>query len=238
MSDEFMGSTNPGSAEGSQPAPEASKVGAESKSDYSEFLEAITNSEGKPKYKSVPDALLGAAKAQEHIARLEQENASLRGVAQKVETLEQVLARLETGKATDQSPAPKVEDQEKLVLSVLERREAAVREEGNRKAVLSALKEKFGDKTNDALTQKANDLGMSVADLGALAARSPKAVLEYFKVESKGTPNVQGTVNTEALKPVQGELKAPDNIMWGAKTSEVVDFWKQIKADVNNTLGV
>jgi hypothetical protein len=237
MSDEFMGSTNP-SAETSQPATEATKVSAETKSDYSEFLEAITNSEGKPKYKSVPDALLGAAKAQEHIARLEQENASLRGVAQKVDTLEQVLARLETGKGSDNSLAPKVEDQEKLVLSVLERREAANREEGNRKTVLSALKEKFGDKTNDALTQKANDLGMSVADLGALAARSPKAVLEYFKVESKGTPNVQGTVNTEALRPVQGEVKAPDNIMWGAKTSEVVDFWKQIKAEVNTTLGV
>ena len=237
MSDEFMGSTNP-SAETSQPATEATKVSAETKSDYSEFLEAITNSEGKPKYKSVPDALLGAAKAQEHIARLEQENASLRGVAQKVDTLEQVLARLETGKGSDNSLAPKVEDQEKLVLSVLERREAANREEGNRKTVLNALKEKFGDKTNDALTQKANDLGMSVADLGALAARSPKAVLEYFKVESKGTPNVQGTVNTEALRPVQGEVKAPDNIMWGAKTSEVVDFWKQIKADVNKTLGV
>lgn len=237
MSDEFMGSTNP-SAETSQPATEATKVSAETKSDYSEFLEAITNSEGKPKYKSVPDALLGAAKAQEHIARLEQENASLRGVAQKVDTLEQVLARLETGKGSDNSLAPKVEDQEKLVLSVLERREAANREEGNRKTVLSALKEKFGDKTNDALAQKANDLGMSVADLGALAARSPKAVLEYFKVESKGTPNVQGTVNTEALRPVQGEVKAPDNIMWGAKTSEVVDFWKQIKADVNKTLGV
>lgn len=237
MSDEFMGSTNP-SAETSQPATEATKVSAETKSDYSEFLEAITNSEGKPKYKSVPDALLGAAKAQEHIARLEQENASLRGVAQKVDTLEQVLARLETGKGSDNSLAPKVEDQEKLVLSVLERREAANREEGNRKTVLNALKEKFGDKTNDALAQKANDLGMSVADLGALAARSPKAVLEYFKVESKGTPNVQGTVNTEALRPVQGEVKAPDNIMWGAKTSEVVDFWKQIKADVNKTLGV
>lgn len=237
MSDEFMGSTNP-SAETSQPATEATKVSAETKSEYSEFLEAITNSEGKPKYKSVPDALLGAAKAQEHIARLEQENASLRGVAQKVDTLEQVLARLETGKGSDNSLAPKVEDQEKLVLSVLERREAANREEGNRKTVLSALKEKFGDKTNDALAQKANDLGMSVADLGALAALSPKAVLEYFKVESKGTPNVQGTVNTEALRPVQGEVKAPDNIMWGAKTSEVVDFWKQIKADVNKTLGV
>lgn len=237
MSDEFMGSTNP-SAETSQPATEATKVSAETKSEYSEFLEAITNSEGKPKYKSVPDALLGAAKAQEHIARLEQENASLRGVAQKVDTLEQVLARLETGKGSDNSLAPKVEDQEKLVLSVLERREAAARGEGNRKTVLNALKEKFGDKTNDALTQKASDLGMSVADLGALAARSPKAVLEYFRVESKGTPNVQGTVNAEALRPVQGEVKAPDNIMWGAKSSEVVDFWKQIKAEVNKTLGV
>lgn len=238
MSDEFMGVTASSPVEGSQPAPETQKVAAESKSDYSEFLEAITNSEGKPKYKSVPDALLGAAKAQEHIARLEQENATLRGVAQKVDTLEQVLANLQTGKAVDQPLAPKVEDQEKLVLSVLEKREIAAREEGNRKTVLNALQEKFGEKTSEALAQKANDLGISVAELGALAARSPKAVLEYFKVESKGTPSVQGTVNTDALRPKEEGVKVPENIMWGAKGSEVINLWKSIGQEVRKELGV
>jgi hypothetical protein len=238
MSEEFMGVTPPSTAEGSSPTPEAPKVEAKKNTDYSEFLEAITNSEGKPKYKSVPDALLGAAKAQEHIARIEQENANLRGIAQKVETLEQVLARLETGKPADQPVMPKVEDQESLVLSVLEKREAALRETQNRNAVLDSLKEKYGDKVSEILTAKANDLGLSVADLGAMAAKSPKAVLSYFQVEAKGTPAVQGTVNPQALQPKSDGIKTPENIMWGASTKDVVGFFRQIKAEVNKELGI
>lgn len=237
MSDEFMGTTS-ATAEVSQPATEATKA-EESKSEYSEFLQAITNSEGKQKYKTVADALIGAAKAQEHIARLEHENSDLRKVTTKVETLEQVLAKLETGTKVDQPHVPVVEDQEKLVLSVLERREMALREQANRKAVLDSLNERFGDKVKEILESKANDLGLTVSDLGAMAARSPKAVLEFFKDEKKGTPTVQGTVNTQALQPAASTgAKAPDNIMWGASTREVTDFFRQIKAEVNQALGV
>jgi len=236
MSEEFMGRTEPQAAEGSSPTPEAPMVEA-GKPEYSEFLQAITNQEGKPKYKTVADALIGAAKAQEHIQRIEAENAELRTVAKKVETMEQLLQRLEVGKGADHTPIPKVEDQEKLVLSVLEKQKAAEREQANRETVLNSLKEKFGDKVNDVLTNKANDLGLSVAELGALAARSPKAVLGYF--DSKPVaPSVQSTVNTQALQPRSGELKAPDNIMWGASTREVTDFFRQIKTEVNKELGL
>lgn len=236
MSDEFMGTTNSQAAEMSSPTLEASTVEA-GKPEYSEFLQAITNQEGKPKYKTVADALIGAAKAQEHIQRIEAENAELRTVAKKVDTMEQLLQRLEVGKDADRTPIPKVEDQEKLVLSVLEKQKAAEREQANREAVLSSLKERYGDKVNDVLTSKANDLGLSVAELGALAARSPKAVLGYFDTKAV-SPSVQGTVNTQALQPRESEVKAPDNIMWGASTRQVTDFFRQIKAEVNKELGL
>lgn len=237
MSEEFLGATPAQTAEASQPAASAQEVRAE-KADYSEFLEAITNPEGKPKYKTVADALIGAAKAQEHIQRIEQENASLRAVAQKVETLEQVLARLDQGKAVDQPKAPVIEDPEKLVLSVVEKREQAMRERDNRKTVLEALNSKFGDKTDSVLKAKAEELGLSVSELGALAARSPKAVLGYFDMKGAGTPTVRGTVNTEALTPKQGEAAAPQNIMWGASTKDVVNYFRQVKQEVNKELGL
>lgn len=236
MSDEFMGKTEAQAAESSSPALEATAVEA-GKPEYSEFLQAITNPEGKQKYRTVADALIGAAKAQEHIQRIEAENAELRTVAKKVDTMEQLLQRLEVGKGADSTPIPKVEDQEKLVLSVLEKQKAVEREQANREAVLSSLKEKFGDKVNDVLTSKANDLGLSVAELGALAARSPKAVLGYFDTKPV-SPSVQGTVNTQALQPQAGEVKAPNNIMWGASTREVTDFFRQVKAEVNKELGL
>ncbi len=241
MSDEFMGDDkSPKQAEGGQPTTDAksSEGHKEGKSDYSEFLEAITNSEGKPKYKSVPDALLGAAKAQEHIARLESENAEMRGLKTKVDTMEELIARLGEGAKADQRAAPKIEDQEKLVLSIMEKRELASREEANRKAVLGVLTEKFGEKTQEALKAKATDLGLSVSELGNLAARSPKAVLSYFQIESKGTPTVRSTVNTEALTSPNEPLKVPDNIMWGAPTGVVTEFFRQIKKEVNKELGL
>jgi hypothetical protein len=237
MSDEFMGTTNTQSAEVSVPATEAQAVKAESKAEYTEFLQAITNPEGKPKYKTVADALIGAAKAQEHIQRIETENAELRGVAKKVDTMEQLLQRLEQGKGSDQSPVPKIEDQEQMVLSVLEKRDHALRERQNKEQVLESLKGKFGDKVQDVLQAKANDLGLSVADLGALAARSPKAVLGYF--DSRGAaPSVQSTVNTQALTPRQTEALAPDNIMWGASNKDVVGFFRQVKEEVNKEFGL
>jgi len=102
---------------------------------------------------------------------------------------------------------------------------------------LNALREKFGDKTNEVLSAKANDLGLSVMELGALAARSPKAVLGYFDTKQV-TPSVQSTVNTQALSPKQTEVKAPDNIMWGASTKDVVGFFRQVKEEVNKELGL
>lgn len=237
MSDEFMGTTNTQSAEVSVPATEAQAVKAESKAEYTEFLQAITNPEGKPKYKTVADALIGAAKAQEHIQRIETENAELRGVAKKVDTMEQLLQRLEQGKGSDQSPIPKIEDQEQMVLSVLERRDHALRERQNKEQVLESLKGKFGDKVQDVLQAKANDLGLSVADLGALAARSPKAVLGYFDSRNVA-PSVQSTVNTQALTPRQTEALAPDNIMWGASNKDVMGFFRQVKEEVNKEFGL
>lgn len=239
MSDEFLGTTNTQSAEVGTPAAEAPKVVVESKAEYTEFLQAITNPEGQQKYKTVADALIGAAKAQEHIQRIEQENAELRSVAKKVETLEQVLLNLEQGKPVQTvQVVPQIEDQEKLVLSVLEKQRAAEAAKANREQVLSALKERYGDKVNEALTQKANDLGLSVAELGQLASRSPKAVLDYFRTEVKGTPAVPSTVNTQALSPQPTEVKTPDNIMWGANTKDVVNFFRQVKEDVNRQLGI
>ena len=239
MSDEFLGADQaPKSEEQSPPASTSKEVKAEAKSDYSEFLDAITNAEGKPKYKTVADALLGAAKAQEHIARIEQENADLRGVAKKVETMEQLLQRLETGKTGDPPAQPKIEDQESQILSVLEKREAANKERANRQSVLDSLRTKFGDKAEAVLKAKADDLGLSLSDLGNLAARSPKAVLGYFNSEVKGTPSVLGTVNTDALVPKPADGAAPANMLWGASHKEQIAYMRQIKESVNRELGL
>lgn len=237
MSTEFLGGDQPSeSVAESQPASAATE--SQAKPEYSEFLQAITNAEGKPKYKTVADALIGAAKAQEHIANLEAENRDLRGLKTKVETMEQVLQRLGESRTADPQTKPTIEDPESLVETVLDKRERVRAERDNRKQVLSALNSKFGEKTDAMLKTKADELGLTVQELGAMAARSPKAVLTLFNAEVKGTPTVQGTVNTEALTPRSTEVKVPENIMWGANTKQLTDFFKQVKAEVNEKLGL
>jgi hypothetical protein len=240
MSEEFLGEDKP-PVDSQKPVDQPAKAQegkAEGNSDYSDFLEAITNSEGRPKYKTVADALLGAAKAQEHIARIETENSELRGLQTKVSGLEALIAKLETGKQVDQPVQPKVEDQESLVISVLEKRDAFNAARANRQKVLDTITAKFGDKTNDMLKQQADDLGLTLQEMGDWAARSPKAVLKLFGAEAKGTPTVKGTVNTEALRPDQKPADAPANLLWGASTKDQVSFLRQIKEEVNKEYGL
>lgn len=208
-------------------------------SEFSDLLTAITSPDGKPKYNSVQEALRGAAHAQKHIQTLEQENAELKNLSTQVETLKALMQEnlMTQGKA-DQPVLPKVEDLENIVRSTLERTKQEEIARTNRQAVLNTLKEKFGDGLDKALETQAQELGLSVAELGALASKSPKAVLKAFNVETKGTPAVQGTVNTQALQPAQTELKAPDNIMWGASHKDVTAFFRQIKQEVNKELGI
>lgn len=61
----------------------------------------------------------------------------------------------------------------------------------NRQAVSAALQAAYGDQAVQALANKAQELGMTPAELGALAERSPKAVLAYF--------NVQGATGTSSV---------------------------------------
>jgi hypothetical protein len=205
---------------------------------YAEFLASIKTKEGTQKYKTIPEALIGASHQEMHIARLEEENKELRGVSEKVSKLEELIARLSGEKPADKPVVTKPEDTEKVVLGLLERREQEARERENRYSVLTTLRDKFGDKAEEVLATKAKDLGLSLSDLGNLAARSPKAVLGYFQVEIRGTPTVNSTVNIGALQPKPQTLDAPKNLLWGAPTKDVIGFLRQCKDEVQKELGL
>lgn len=233
---EFLGD-QPGAGEGGDPAPEPKKEEAVAKSgsDYTEFLSAIVNPEtGQPKYKTVAEALFGAVHAQEHIRNLETENAELREKASKATTAEQVIEKVRQTNAQGTPEGSRASLDEKSVLEILEKRDKVQVEKSNRLSVLNTLKVKYGDKLEDALSTKAAELGLSAAELGSLAARSPKAVLAYFDVKGTGTPsNKEGVVNTDALRPIEpGKAAAPANLLWGASSKEQVEFLRKIKAEV------
>lgn len=71
----------------------------------------------------------------------------------------------------------------------------------NRQAVSAALQAAYGDQAVQALANKAAELGMTPAELGALAERSPKAVLAYFSIQGKSDT---GSVNTSSTGGTPG----------------------------------
>ena len=195
-----------------------------------DILSSIVNEEGKPKYGSVDDALVALKHSQEHIAKLEKEalerKAALEASSaqeEKLKTLEETLERLiDSQKPTlpQDTPQDKGLSQEEVARLIEEQfttnRQQAARE-ANQQAVNQALIEKYGDKTQVIVEEKARSLGKTVEDLGALAANDPKLVLELFSTVSAPSEGMTPPGGTPPPNKDNGELQAPSkSVLIGA----------------------
>jgi len=167
------------------------------------------------KYATIEAALKSILPAQTHIGTIEQDNAELR---KKVATLEaerkgveDVLAEIKGGQEKTVTTESNPDSIAERVLDTLDKRKAEVSATQNLKASSDALVTKFGSKeaAQKALADKAEALGLTVPDLMRTAAKSPAAFLVYFDTKpTPGTPNPQGSVNTEALN-LHGQGRQP-----------------------------
>jgi hypothetical protein len=202
-------------------------------------LKEITNPEGNPKYGNVPEALNGLKNAQEHIAKLEAENNSLRTKTQEAATMEDLMAKLDRPPQEQTVPAGvSIEDVEGVALNALRQAKEQEVSVGNLNRVESEMTNRFGAEASTKFKQKANDLGMTTAELSNLAMRSPQAFLNQFpNAKPQGTPTLDlRGLNIEALatgKPAT-TLTVPTNIMYGAKSTTVKQLWSDVKSKVNS----
>lgn len=242
MSELFQeGATTPENATNPEPAQaEAAPVAQPAESMFASHLEAIQTTEGKPKYSSVPQALDGLKNAQEHIARLEAENAQMRAKTTEAATVEQLMAKLdEPREVPTAQPGVSIEDVTAVARQAFMESRQNEADVANIRSVEAEMAKRFGAEANTRVVQTAADLGMSSDELKALAIRSPKAFLANFPAPvAPGTPtpaNMQA-LNTEALRTGRRSdaVKLPDNVMYGAKSHEITDLWKTIAADVSN----
>lgn len=83
----------------------------------------------------------------------------------------------------------------------------SIKEEGQRQASVSnmqmvdaAIKEKYGDKAKEFVAKKATELGLSVEELGGLAAKSPAGFFNLVSmgVEPRTPAPTKGTINPVA----------------------------------------
>lgn len=221
---------------------------------YEDLLAEIKNESGERKYDSIPKALEGLRNAQDYIPQLkgdlskqEQEIIRLREELAKRESVEDVVSRLTSERAKDGTPATEGLDEQKIndiVQSIIQRNSAESQQASNAQVVSSALIAKYGDaeKAKAATAAKAEELGISVKELGELAKKSPKAVLAYFSVAPQGqTKTNSGTVNTSPFQRGQEEVKLerPEkSLLAGATSKEQAAYMAAIKAKVYADLGV
>lgn len=192
------------------------------------------------KYASVEKALEALGHSQEHIARIEAENAELRGKMQGGLSTEEVYAAVqellekEKGK-TSQPPSLDEAGIASLLDRKLAEREAATVKARNIDTVKKALRDKFGDKAEEAYINKAKELGIGVNFLNSLAEASAPAALEYFGLKPGAAASINKTtssVNTAALSAAQKPNDPPPRIMQGATTQDMTAAWQRAKKNL------
>lgn len=186
------------------------------------------------KYATVEKALEALTPSQTHIQKLEQELKELREGQQHGVDMETVYATVQDllAKERETRVAPVVD--ESSLAGVVDRALTAAQQRAqatqNVAVVKDELRKKFGDKAGEAFKAKAEELGVGIAFLNDLAARSPKAVLEFFGGKPNASARTHSSINTEALNtrpqpPVEGK-----SVMNGASAKEVDAAWARIKA--------
>jgi hypothetical protein len=219
---------------GQEPSPEGTEKQEGNTVDG--MLSSIKNQDGNQKYKTVEDALSGLANSQEHIAKIEKENAEYREQLTKAMAMEDLLSELKQKPEGGETPTHagiKPEEIKGMTLQAIQEYEAQKTEEANAASVDAQMRERYGDKAKEVFIAKAEELEVGLEFLYGLAKKSPAGFMAQFKETHSGTPSIKPSVNTSAMSENQTEpLKAPDNIGYGSSHKEVVDYWNQVKKEV------
>lgn len=188
-----------------------------------EQLASITREDGSPKYETVEDALKALKASQEHIARIEADNAQLASKAQENITLQDTIKRLSGNMNNDEKPVLKTpadggqsdeaaaELVKKILNQTLTERDQVTTAVNNVKQVQEALIAKYGmEKAREVIASKAKELGTTSDQLKNLSASNPKLVLELFNSAGNGAPQPNfGSVTLTNRPAPERKIEAP-----------------------------
>jgi len=235
---------------------------APSTPDYSEYLQAIKNDAGEQKYSSVEIALKSLKEAQEYIpglkTQLEQREdeirkrdeqlTELRAKLDQAGNLEDIVERLRQNSPSNPQETPTVDNglTEAAVLKLLEQKlteaETTKAAQQNFNSVQDSLVQKFGEKANEVINTKAQELGTTAESLGELAKSNPKLVLALFNANQANpapTSRVGGVRQPLDAGNELPDVKLPEkSLLLGATDNERADVMRQIRDRVYKRLGV
>lgn len=239
------------SPEGNQPQVEAPPASIDA---FANQLFAIKNDKGEPKYNSLSTALDALKHSQEFIPQLKGQNdqyaqriAQLEAELAQRASLEEQLAKFTTPRqpepATPTSEPAKAFDEnalQEMVQRTLSQQQAKSVADQNLQDVRTALVNKFGDKAQESVAHIASSLGLTMAQVDAMAASSPKALLQLFgtsPVSHTSAPQRSSVSLPDAPKP-EGVKHPGQSLLRGAKAKDVQEFMRQIREEVYRENGI
>lgn len=223
---------------------------------FADQLAAIRNERGEPKYKDLPTALEALKHSQEFIPqlksekeRLEQELDQLREELSKRSTVEEVMEKLTaTGVKQETQPqeVPQISQEdiikllEQVVPNYITQREEQTKAQQNILTVDKSLKEAFGEKVQEVVLRRSQELGVSPKELEQLSAKSPQMVLQLFdlKPQAKVKPTTSSVNIPPINQPQQGLQKPAKSLLSGASSKEQAEYMRQVREQVYARHGV
>lgn len=183
------------------------------------FIEKVVAAKGET-FKDPEAIAKGYLASQEHILKLEAENAQLKESSTKNDYMKEVLDRIDAGKSKPTSEEPVSEntgegtadnqgvttDQIKdLITATLTQQEAERTASGNLAKTKELMQDAFGTEASKVLLQKQAELGMSKERLDQLASESPTAFMQLMGKAPKKEDNK--TVPTSVVQISEGSGK-------------------------------
>lgn len=223
------------------PAQEPSQTSA-----FTDQLSMIKNENGEQKYDNVPKALDALAHSQQFIPQLKNELAEKEA---KLAALQEELAKREavgdvvdklTAQQAQPEPTPQVSGlSEQEVLNLVQnfsaQEQAQQQALNNEKQVSDVLFNQFGEKTQEVVSTKAAELGMTVEALKTLSQTSPQAALQLFGSSAQPqTKPTSGSINIGMQAPRDSlDVPPPEkSLLRGATTNEQIDYLRKIRESV------
>lgn len=215
-----------------------SEMFTQSDDQSTEDTEPMFIGEGK-KYQDVKSADKALAFQDDHISKIEQENAAMRTKLEVAKNVDDILESIQNQQTVlDTTPQTMEENHQNVDMDALvakavtEKMAAAEKNQAeltNSQSVVSELEKKFGGNAQAIYLAKSKELGV---DLDSLSKQSPAAVLEFFK-DSKSnndTSYMSSSVNTASLNsgnPDHGTLSYWEGLQKQGKISREEKFKQQ-----------
>lgn len=203
--------------------------------DYHDELMNIKDANGKQKYSSVEEALKAIPHANDHISRIEAENAEYRQKLAEATAAEDLVAKIQQASTpqTSENPSVSMEAITTLVDQAIAAKDQQSKVQSNQGKVANQLTERFGDKAEEMYLAKGKELGLGPQTLNEIAGTSPEAVLAWFgeSVQKTNPTTIKSTVVSHGMRQPQG-TNDKRSVMGTVSDVDLRSEWSRIKQQV------